>query len=240
MKKALIATAMAFAIIPSAALAQQAETIALAPGATRLDLSVTGSTSRVPDVAIISAGVQTRAATAGEALAENAARMDRVLKALKKAGIAERDIRTSSIDLNPQYDYRNGEEPRLVGYNAGNQVSVKFRDIEKAGSILDILVAEGANQINGPSLTLDDPSGAMDEARLDAIKQGQQRAELYARAMGKKVARLVMVSEVSMPIVRPIMALEMSDRAAAAPPATKIVPGEQDVSVTIQMSFDLQ
>ena len=87
--------------------------------------------TRVPDVAIISAGVVTRAATASAAIQQNAARMERVRAALKRAGIADRDIQTSNISLNPEYRYENNQPPQLTGYTASNSVTVRFRDISQ-------------------------------------------------------------------------------------------------------------
>lgn len=240
MKKSAIAIAMALMMTPSLAGAQQTVNARSSTEQTRLDLSVTGTTTRVPDIAVISAGVVTRAATASAALAENAERMDRVLKALKNAGIAERDMQTASINLNPQYDYRNGEEPRLIGYQASNQLTVKFRDIAQSGAILDVLVAQGANQINGPNLTLDKPDEALDEARIDAVTKGRERAELYAKALGMRVARLVMINESGRDIVRPMPMLARLESADFAAAPTAIVAGEQDISVTVEMSFDLE
>ncbi|QIK78476.1 SIMPL domain-containing protein [Sphingomonas piscis] len=207
---------------------------------TRLDLSVTGEVTRVPDVAIISAGVVTRAATASAAINQNAARMDRVLAALKRAGIAERDVQTSSINLNPEYRYQDGQSPRLTGYSASNQVSVRFRDIANSGKILDALVAEGANQINGPTLTIDKPEAARDEARVAALAAGRARAELYARSLGKRVGRLISVSEGQAPGFQPMEIVVTGMRAQAASADSKIVPGEQQVQVVLSMSFELQ
>ena len=136
-------------------------------------------------LAIISAGVVTRQTTATAAIQENAARMERVLAALKRAGIEERDVQTSSINLNPEYRYQENRAPQLVGYTASNQVSIRFRDIRNTGKILDALVAEGANQINGPTLTIDKPEAALDEARLKALANGRARADVYARALGQ-------------------------------------------------------
>ena len=132
--------------------------------------------SRVPDIAIISAGVMTRSASATGAISENAARMERVRAALKRAGIADRDIQTSNISLNPEYRYQENQPPQLTGYTASNQVSVRFRDIRNTGRILDALVAEGANQINGPSLTIDKPEAALDEPSKRSPRPGQGRA----------------------------------------------------------------
>ena len=240
MSKSLFAAlALAGAALPAAVMAQGVTAIAQPIAGTRLDISATGEVSRVPDIAIISAGVVTRSSTATAAIAENAARMERVRAALKRAGIADRDIQTSSINLNPDYRYENNQPPVLTGYQASNNVSVKFRDIRNSGRILDALVAEGANQINGPSLTIDKPEQAMDEARLKAIAVGQSRAELYARTLGKKVVRLLSVSEsggYAVPPPMPMMRAQMADSAAK----TEIDPGEQQIQVSLAMSFELQ
>jgi len=165
--------------------------------------------------------------------------MDRVLSALKRAGIEERDIQTSSINLNPEYRYQDNRTPQLVGYSASNQVSIRFRDIRNTGKILDALVAEGANQINGPTLTIDKPEAALDEARLKALANGRARAEVYARALGRRVARIVSISESggSYPVPPP-MPMMMEARAQGGD--SKILPGEQKLQVTLSIVFDLQ
>jgi uncharacterized protein YggE len=205
---------------------------------TRLDVTATGEVTRVPDLAIINAGVVTRASTARSALQQAANKMARVRAALARAGVADRDIQTSNISLNPDYAYENNRPPRLTGYNASNQVTVRFRDIANAGEILDALVAEGANSINGPTLTIDRPEAALDEARTRAIAAGRSRAELYARSMGLRVVRVVAVSESggSYPVPPPVVMM----RAEAADASTKIDPGEQKLQVTLAMTFELQ
>jgi uncharacterized protein YggE len=224
--------------VPSVVAAQAPTTVQAIAG-TRLDISTTGEATRVPDVAIITAGVVTRAASARAALAQNAARMERVRAALKQAGIADRDIQTSNISLNPEYRYVQDKAPQLTGYSASNQLSVRFRDIAKSGDILDALVAEGANSINGPNLTIDTPEEGLDEARTKAVGLGRARAELYARALGMRVVRLVSVSESGGGYpVPPPMPVMIEARAQAA--STKIDPGEQKLSVSLGMVFELQ
>lgn len=235
----LIAAALASAMATSAP-AQEPAASPL-PGSTRLDLVASGKVSRVPDVALISAGVQTRSSTATGAIEENAARMERVRAALKRAGIAERDIQTSTINLNPDYAYEQNQPPRLTGYNATNMVSVRFRDIRRAGQILDALVREGANSLNGPNLVIDKPEEAYDEAKMKALAEGRARADRYARALGKRVVRLISVSEsgAMMPPPRPYAADEMMATASRVA-KTQIDPGEQDVEASLSMSFELQ
>lgn len=240
MRHALAALALATAAIPYAA-AAQTPTPALQPIAgTRLDISATGEVTRVPDVAIISAGVVTRAQTATAALQQNAERMERVRAALRRAGIEDRDIQTSSINLNPEYRYAENQPPKLVGYTASNSLSIRFSDIRSTGQILDALVAEGANQINGPTLTIDKPEEALDEARTRALAEGRQRAELYARALGMRVVRLLSVSESGGYAAPPPMPYAVAMRAESGAADTVIEPGEQKLQVTLAMSFELR
>jgi uncharacterized protein YggE len=241
MRNALIGALMLGALSWTApAAAQQQATITQSIAGTRLDLTATGEVTRVPDVAVISAGVVSRAATASAALQDSANRMERVLAALKRAGVAERDIQTSSVNLNPEYRYPENQSPQLVGYTATNQLTIRFRDIRNSGKILDALVAEGANQINGPSLTIDKPEAALDEARAKAIAEGKARAELYARSMGLRVVRVVSVSESGgYAVPPPAPPMPMAARAYDSA-ETKIVPGEQKLQVSLAMTFELQ
>ena len=238
MNKLIAALALGVAAIPAAASAQNAQQLPAMSG-TRLDINATGESRRVPDVAIISAGVVTRAPTAAAAIQDNATRMERVLAALKRAGVAERDIQTSSISLNPDYRYAENQPPQLIAYQASNQVSIRFRDIRNSGKILDALVAQGANQINGPTLTIDKPEEATDEARVQALSVGRARADLYARALSKRVVRLVAVSETGGYAAPPPMPVAMME-ARSARADTKIVPGEQAIQVNLTMVFELQ
>jgi hypothetical protein len=239
MKKALLSALMLVAAaVPSAAAAQQ-WTINQTIAGTRLDVNATGEVTRVPDVAIISAGVVSRSATASGALQDTADRMQRVLAALKRAGVEDRDIQTSNVSLNPEYRYENNQPPQLVGYSASNTVMIRFRDIRNSGKILDALVGQGANQINGPTLTIDKPEAALDEARAKAVASGRARAELYARSLGLRVVRIVSVNESggNYPVPPP---MPMYARAEMAQAKTSIEPGEQKLQVNLAMTFELQ
>ncbi len=234
MNNLVAAAVLALAVAPTGAYAQNAVKL----DGTRLDLSVRGEVTRVPDVAVLSAGVVTQSADARSAMAANAARMTRVLAALKDAGIEARDVSTSSVGLSPQYRYSENQPPVITGYQANNSVTIRFRDISKSGTILDTLVREGANNIDGPSLTIDRPEAALDEARASAIKTARSRAELYARAAGLTVKRIVSVSEADDgPGPRPLAI--MTARRDAMAEKTEIAPGEQTVGVTLSVSFEL-
>lgn len=235
-RTALAATAALFTVSALPAAAQELRPVML--DGTVLEVSAEGASTRVPDVAVIQAGVITQAPTAQAAMAQNSQRMAAVLAALRGAGIAERDLQTSSISLSPQYRYENNQPPILTGYQASNQVSVRFRDISKSGAILDTLVKQGANNIAGPNLTVDKPEAALDEARTDAIRKARARATLYAEAAGLRVDRILAISESgAMPQPVPVMAFRADKMAAAN---TEVVAGEQQLNVTVSVRFLLK
>lgn len=241
LKFALAPLALALAL-PSVAMAQNNQP-AIAATSTLLTISADGKSTRTPDLAVFSAGVTTQGNTAGEAMSANAAAMTRVIAALKKAGVADKDIQTSSINLNPVYGQPvmgpNGQvvnEPRIVGYQAVNMVTVRARDLKNFGKVLDALVASGANQISGPSFQMADPSTAQDEARVSAMKAARARADLYARAAGLRVVRIVSISEgggYSPP--QPVYAMaKMADRES-----TPVQSGEVEAQVSVTVQFEL-
>lgn len=212
------------------------------PDATLLEVTATGRVTRTPDLATIRAGVVTQATTAAAATSENARRMARVIAALKSAGVAERDLSTSSLSLSPQYRYVENRAPVVTGYQASNTVSVRFRDIARSGRVLDALVAQGANQIDGPALSLDKPEEALDEARTRAIAVARARADLYARAAGLRVERIASIDENGEDAGGPPPPMPYRARMAAADaaPPTEVLPGDTDVTVTLAVRFLLK
>ena len=203
---------------------------------TELDIQTTGTSTRAPDIATIGAGVVTQAARAGDAMAANAKAMSATIAALKRAGVADRDIQTQSINLQPQYRYGDNQPPVLTGYQANNRVSVRIRDMGGAGGIIDALVASGANQIDGPTLSVEHPEAALDEARAKALATARTRADLYAKAAGLTVRRIVRISESeeSRQPPRPMMMM-----AAKRMDSTPVEAGEQELAVNLSVVFEL-
>ncbi len=206
--------------------------------ATRLEINAEGKATQQPDLATVSAGMTSEAPTAAAAIAETARRTAAARRALAEAGVAERDVQTSALSLMPVYRHAEGKAPVVTGYRASHQLSVRFRDIARAGSVIDALVARGANEISGPSYGIDRPEALLDRARLAALADARARADLYARAAGLKVRRIVSIREegaapppMPMPLYR-----AMADQAAE----TSLAPGEQALVVRLAVSFDLE
>ena len=162
---------------------------------TTITLTGKGTVDHAPDIAMISVGVQVEAKTAAEAMQQQAEKMNGVFAAVKAAGIADRDMQTGQLSLNPVYEYPNNARPRLTGYQASNQINIKVRKLDTLGKTLDAVVKGGGNTINGVSFSIDQPDKFQNDARIEAIRDAAAKAELYAQAVGYKVKRIVTISE---------------------------------------------
>ncbi|MDF3855098.1 SIMPL domain-containing protein [Paracoccus sp. P2] len=205
----------------------------------RLSVTGTGHATVQPDMATITLGVSTRAATAAEAMTQNAEAQAKVIETLKAEGIEARDIQTSGLNLSPVMDYSDqGQPPKLTGYGAQNSVTVRVRDIAGLGAVLDKLVASGANEISGIAFSREDMTEAEDQARTEAVAEARRRAEVMAEAAGMRLGRLISLSEAPTgggP--RPMMAM----RAQAAEAAdTPIEAGELAVRADVTAVFAMR
>ncbi|WP_434027620.1 SIMPL domain-containing protein [[Pseudomonas] boreopolis] len=232
---------LALSLATGVAMTAHAQTVApyaIPADGTLLNIASEAEAKRVPDVASLSAGVVTQAPDGDTAMRQNAQQMEKVMQAIRGAGIAEKDVQTSGITLYPQYTYKEGENPRITGYQASNTVNLKVRDLTRLGKVLEVLAAQGANQINGPSFEIDKPEPVYDEARIAALKQAQARAETYAKSLGLRVRRIVSISEGRGGGVRPMPMMRMQAMAAdaATPPVS---PGETSLSVNLDVTFEL-
>lgn len=191
-----------------------------------------------PDKAIVSAGVTTRAQTAQGAMQQNAVEMKKVLNRLDALGIRRDYVQTSGIRLNPQYDYRSGEQPLFTGYEAANTVTIELRDIDAVGETLDALVASGATNINGPNWGIVDADAAKSQARKAAFDQSLAQARDYARMAGFADVKLLSVAEslgMSAPVQERMVMADASSGAAKTPTR----PGQVATQVTLSTTFEL-
>ena len=242
MKKLILITAsvLAMSCSPNAAIESTAQTMTQSEYEMtgKLYVSATGEAAQAPDEASVSAGVVTEGKTAGEAMSANARLMSSAFSALKEAGIKDRDIQTSQMSLQPQYDYQNRQKPRITGYQARNTVSARTDDLENVGPMLDALVSAGINSINGVNFGIKDSKAAREKARLEAIAQARKKAESMADAAGVKLGKILEIRESSGGYnpPQPMMMRAMADSAGAPTP---IAAGEQTLSVTVSMTYAL-
>lgn len=204
-----------------------------------LNLSAQGEVRVSPDMATLTFGVATEAPTAQAAMAENARRMREVFAALDRAGIAERDVQTSGLNLSAQYDYVENQPPRLRGYQAVNRVTVGVMDLTRVGVTADTVVAAGVNQIDGIGFGLKDPKAAEDRARLLAVRALQDKARLYAGALGVELGAIRSLSEGGGYQPQPPTPVFAQARMSADSAATPVAAGELTVRIDITGTYDL-
>lgn len=222
---------LAFAVV-IAALAALAPLHA-APLEKLVSVSGEATIAVAPDSAIIRVGVSSVGKSAREASEANARQMTAVLAAIRQSGVEDRDVQTSQLSLQPQYDPNRAGTARLTGFLAGNQVSIKVRDIGKLAPVLDSAIAAGANEMSGIEFVVSEQSRMLDRARGEAIADARRKAELYAQAAGAKLGPVVAITEEgAAPRPVPMMVARQGS-------AVPIAPGEQTLRVTVSVSYEL-
>ena len=213
----------------------------------QITVSGLGEVTAEPDLAVITTGVVTSAPTAREAVTANTQAMNGVLGRLKEMGIADRDLQTSDFSITPQYQHFRGQNgqpappPRIVAYEVRNTLRVRIRELESTGAILDAVVSDGANQVNGIGFSIDDPTALMQKARRRAVSDARDRAEVLADSLGVALGRIVSVSEGQMrpPVPQPRMArMEMAMAADAGP--VSVEAGEQLLTATVTITWEIE
>lgn len=234
----------AAALLVASALTLPAHTIAAAEIAIAatgplVELNVYESVSVAPDIATIGAGVTTTAPTATEALRQNADAMRKVIARIRALGVAEKDIQTTGINLNAQYDYDQSAMRQVFrGYQAANRVSIILHKIDDTGRMLDALVEAGANDLSGPNFALENDDAAKDEARRRAVERAHARAKAYAELLGFEDVRVLAISENieghgAMPRME---MLKANSDSAAVPP---VQPGIVGAGINLTIKYEL-
>ena len=207
-------------------------------------ISVTGEGSlhASPDMAILSAGVESIAKTAKEALADNNGKMAALMAELEKAGLQKKDIQTSNFNISPQMVYPDNRStnkaPEVVGYAVNNRATIRIHDLASVGSVLTALVSAGANDISGLSFDISDKAKLLDEARKEALADARHKAELYASELGTSIDKLQSLSESGgFRSPQPIMmrAVKLEAMSSDVP----VAEGEMEVSITVNTSWFL-
>ncbi|GGY50494.1 SIMPL domain-containing protein [Parvularcula lutaonensis] len=209
-------------------------------------ISVTGegSVSAVPDLAILSFSVSSRAATAGDAFAAASRQMNSVLSAIKEEGVEARDRQTGQVSLSPVYgrDPERGfqDRTRIVAYEATNSLTVRLRDIESAGEVIDAAVRAGANGLDSFRLGFDDPKALQDQARIAAVQDARRKASDMADAAGAALGEVLTISTTGGGYRPQAPMMRMQADMAMEQAAPVIEAGEQDMRVTVSATFRLE
>ncbi len=200
----------------------------------------TGKVMAVPDVAILSLGIEAQATSVAEAQDQAAEAMAEVIEALKDQGVAEKDIQTQyfSIQRVTRWDEDKYQET-VIGYRVTNMVTAKIRKVAEAGIVIDAVAAAGGDytRINSISFTVDDPSPYYEEAREKAVADAEAKAKLLAEVAGVKLGKPSYISESSY-VPSPIYRQDLVEAAAGVPAVeTPISPGEMEITLTVQLAY---
>lgn len=202
-------------------------------------VSGTGKTTADPDVAILQLGVEARASTVKQAQGDATAAMNSVMGALSANGVSSKDIQTQVYSIWPVTKWvDDSNEQIIVGYMVTNMVTAKVRDTSKAGIVVDAVAEAGGNltRVQGISFNVDDPTPYQSVARVKAVADAQAKAQQMAKLGNVTLGRLTYMSE-SASVPPPVPVAYMADRAGGTTP---ISPGETEITVTVQMAFDIQ
>ena len=204
-----------------------------------------GKVTVVPDVAVLSLGVEAQAATVDEAQSQAAAAMYAVVRELDNYGVAQKDIKTRQFSIYPVKKWVPDEEKEvLIGYRVSNMVTAKIRKIEDTGDVIDSVTRAGGDyiRINSINLTVDDPTKYHQEAREKAMADAEDKARQLADASGVKLGSPTYINESGgiIPVPRYYGAVEAAPMPAPAPPPTPIAPGETEISLTVQVVYSIK
>jgi uncharacterized protein YggE len=194
-----------------------------------------GKVSARPDMAQIQVGVITEAPSAAKALKDNNDAMAKLFAVVDGRGIDRKDVQTSSFSVVPQYKRgQHGEQlPEIVGYRVSNAVRVKVRKLDTLGSVLDEVVQQGVNQVQGISFSVAEPTPLLDEARRKAMADARRKAELYAKEAGVEVGGVLLIQEQTPHLPGPLV-LGLARAEAVSVP---IAEGELDIGATITVTY---
>lgn len=187
-----------------------------------------------PDVATAAFGVETNASTAKEAQKLNSAAMNQVVSSLKENGIEDKDIQTSNFSLYPVYEYRDNKSI-LTGYRCNNTVSIRTKDIENIGTLIDIVITAGATNVNGISFGVRDSAKYEDQMLAKAVENARHKADIMARAAGVNITGVLKISDGYVSVYAENQMIRKAfDTAAGSVP---VEPGEVAISGTVRVEF---
>lgn len=210
----------------------------------RFSVAGSGTIYAKADIANIEVGLKTEAKkTAAEATIESTNKMNDIISELKKLNIDEKDIKTSSYNLNPVYNWTNQKGQELIGYEVLQNLTVKIRDLNKIGEVIAKTTAKGANQIGNINFTIDDPFSLKNQAREIAIKKAQEKAVMIAKQAGLKLGKVKGVYENSdyLPTTAYSNAkMDMSIGAGGESVSPNIQSGQNEIKVEVTIVYEVK
>ncbi|MGC1190348.1 MAG: SIMPL domain-containing protein [Candidatus Binatus sp.] len=203
-----------------------------------IEVDGSGEVRTSPDTADLNLAIDTQAKTAEQAASSNAALATKVIDALKSKLGDMGKVTTGGYSLDPQYDQRQSEKPRIIGYNAQNTVTVNTRSLDLVGALIDSAIAAGANRVNSLSFSVKHDSKARTEAIAIATRDARAQADALASALDVKLGKVLKATTVSEQ--RPTPLYMGRAMAMSANVATPVEPGEVTVPATVSLTFEIE
>lgn len=198
-----------------------------------------GKVQARPDIGVINLGVVSQAQTVAVAQKDNTEKMNRITKAMKDLGVAEKDLKTASYDINPRYDYSNGRQT-IIGYETNQSLEIKIRDLDKAGQIISRAGELGANQVGSLNFTFDDPEASKIQARKNAIGNAKEKAKTLAGELGVKLVRIIDFSETSNGAEPPIFYAKEALGMGGGESSPDVLIGQNEITASVSITYEIQ
>jgi len=212
-----------------------------APPVRLINVNGSGQVSLSPDIAYIYIGVHTEQDTAAEAVTANNNDTQKVIDALKKAGIDAKDIKTTNFSIWPNQQYSPDGKQTGVTYVVDNSVFVTVRKLSDLGDLLDSAVSAGANSVNSIQFDVEDKTEAIKQARQEAVKDAKEQAQELADEAGVKLGEIQSIGfydSASVPYMNSLGG--KGGGGAVAEASVPIQPGQLTLTVTVSMSYEIK
>jgi len=203
------------------------------------EISVSGEGKKYakPDVAILVLGVKDQGSDISKIVKNNTQKMNTIISEIKKMGIEEKDIQTTQYTISPDYNWTEKEGRVFKGYIVNQEITIKVRDFEKIGRILDKATSNGANEVRNIQFTIDDLEKFRIEARAQAIKQAKEKAMLIAQQSGLKIVKIINITEGYQPIPQPIYRQGATKELYQSGGVPEIQPGQMEITSTVTLTY---
>lgn len=202
-----------------------------------ISISGSGKVYAKPDVAVLVLGVEDKGAKISDIVKDNTSKMNKLIKDVKDSGVDEKDIQTTQYTIAPEYNWTESAGRIFIGYSLTQQITVKLRDFEKIGSILDKATTDGANAVGDLQFTIDEPESVRAEARQKAIEEAKTKAATLAKQAGLKIVKLINISEGSSSYPQPLYGKGGGVAMESAIAAPEIQAGQLEINSTVYLTY---
>ena len=213
------------------------------PPQTGVSVTGTGKVTVTPDIGQISLGVEVTLKTVAQARSSAAETLTAIIDTLKANGVADEDIRTQFFNIRPQFNFQRDDAPEIIGFTVTNTLDIKVREIDDLSKVLDDAIEAGGNfvRVNNVSFGVDEPEQYLDEARKLAVEDARARAKQLVELAGAELGDVRSISEgFGGGPPSPLLRLEVASFDSSGAQASPLSPGQQEITLTVNVTFDIK